>query len=485
MEPKSDCPAADREAMEMETLKEMLDVAVAESVFDLELARIAGDGESGQPSRERVSAAQLREVYLRERNRSTRLNVSTRVPEAAMKRLVDSTRRALGEFIHSETDTIGHAFPVDGSHHDRSTFRSDGLCDQESWSRVGEFTRVLVRAAAIMGVKTATRLLVDWKGGEPVQLHMCTVLSGFPLDASVSPHPDLRIVPLPLTTAELPRLPMRRDVAPMDYLGRSLLTLRMSAGPALFRPDPDAREGSARSKSVERLSPDLACKALSLQANGFVSASFFWHEYPDAAPFGVASTSTWGPSGDDRLKPMNSRSSSRDLRTGEVTITPAEDAQPLGLDEGDLVPIIEALRLSDRKLRIAVDRWCRSRRPEARLEDRYIDLRVALEALYLQDFDGGRSQEMGFRLALFGAWYLAEDFEERRSIRKTLHDAYSMASRAVHGSEVLKKSRGDRHGEALAKLARAQDLCRRGILKLLREGPPRNWGDLVLGSLTC
>ena len=111
---------------------------------------------------------------------------------------------------------------------------------------------------------------------------------------------------------------------------------------------------------------------------------------------------------------------------------------------------------------------------DAKLEDRYIDLRVALEAIYLQDFMNERSQEMRFRLALFGAWHLGEDFQERRSIRKALRAAYDMASTAVHEGELP--------NSVEPTLSTAQDLCRRGILKLLREGPPDNWGDLVLGA---
>ena len=47
--------------------------------------------------------------------------------------------------------------------------------------------------------------------------------------------------------------------------------------------------------------------------------------------------------------------------------------------------------------------------------DRYIDLRIALEALYLEDFPDERTtQEMRFRLALFGAWHLGDNFKERQ-----------------------------------------------------------------------
>ena len=135
---------------------------------------------------------------------------------------------------------------------------------------------------------------------------------------------------------------------------------------------------------------------------------------------------------------------------------------------------MKQLQRANKKLQIAVDRWRRSMAEDAQLEDRYIDLRIALEAIYLKDFGNERSQEMRFRLALCGAWHLGVDFEDRRSTRKALRDAYDTASRAVHEGEVPK--------DAARVLPTAQDLCRRGILRLLREGPPKDWGDLLLGG---
>ena len=111
-------------------------------------------------------------------------------------------------------------------------------------------------------------------------------------------------------------------------------------------------------------------------------------------------------------------------------------------------------------------------------EDSFIDLRIALEALYLKDFTNEYSQEMRFRLALFGAWHLGDDLEKRQTIRKTLRDAYDRASGVVHGRDL-------EFNESNRKLlADAQDLCRRGILRLIEEGipSPEEWGDLILGS---
>lgn len=101
---------------------------------------------------------------------------------------------------------------------------------------------------------------------------------------------------------------------------------------------------------------------------------------------------------------------------------------------------------------------------------------MALEALYLRDFANEYSQEMRFRLALFGAWFLGNDFQDRQRIRKTLRDAYDRASGAVHTGDV------DPTPENRTLLVEAQSLCRQGISKLLKQGFPADWGDLVLGA---
>ena len=81
---------------------------------------------------------------------------------------------------------------------------------------------------------------------------------------------------------------------------------------------------------------------------------------------------------------------------------------------------------------------------------------------------------MRFRLSLLGAWRLGADLEERREVRKNLLEAYDAASKAVQSGDL-------EYFENQKLLSTAQDLCRRGILKLLMEGPPGGWGDLVLG----
>ena len=125
--------------------------------------------------------------------------------------------------------------------------------------------------------------------------------------------------------------------------------------------------------------------------------------------------------------------------------------------------------------RIAATRLIKSKDSSQGLVDQFVDLRMALEALFLRDFTDEHSQEMRFRLSLVGAWFLGRDYEDRRRIRKVLRHAYDRASAAVHTGDIA--STDDNH----ALLQDAQSLCRDGIFKLLRDGPPDDWGNLVLG----
>ena len=85
-----------------------------------------------------------------------------------------------------------------------------------------------------------------------------------------------------------------------------------------------------------------------------------------------------------------------------------------------------------RSLNTAIHRWINSKRPESNLLDRFIELRIALEALYLREASG----EMRFRLATYGAWHLGGDPDERRGYHRTLRKTYSVASTAVHAGEI-------------------------------------------------
>ena len=458
----------------MEHVIEALKAIVEETRFNFEYREYSrfspADGSRRGTLRD-ANASRLREIFGQEvEGRNVRVSVRQHTPQELMSGLLEVLRDDLEPFIDPGTGRIGHAFPIQGGSAEQITAAEDGLFRYEYHSGLRDFARALVQAAAVMGVRSVTGAMADWCQGQPVEVRMATVLSGLLLSETVAPRGDIELMPLALSTAELPRLPMFQGDSASDYLGLTLARLTLGVCPAIFRPYTDRNGRTVRSRSAHGVNLELVRDALSLVTNRHVALSRVWLEYPGAWGFCLS-----GPSstvGTDRPKPRPWKKMTSGA--GRTVIKLHDDATPDSVDPHKVDSTMRALRGANRKLKIAVDRWRRSMAEDAELEDRYIDLRIALEAIYLKDFANERSQEMRFRLALCGAWHLGADFEERRSIRRALRDAYDTASKAVHEGELTKAAQPD--------LSTAQNLCRRGIVKLLREGPPDDWGELVLGA---
>ena len=460
----------------MEHLIKALNAILEETYFDFnyrEYAQYSPTDGSRRGTLQGVKANELREVFGREvEGRNAWVSIRQHAPAELMSGLVEVLRGELELFIDPKTGRIGHAFPIQGGSAVQTT-RADGrLFCFEYHSGLRDFARALVQAAAVMGEQSVTEAIAGWCQGQPVEIRMTTVVSGLHVSETVVPRGDIELVPLGLSTTELPRLPMFQGDKASDYLGLTLVRLAVRATPAVFRPNAEGKVGTVRSRSARGIDLELLRDALSLVADRHVALSRMWLEYPHAWGFCVSGpTSTIGTG---RPKPREWK----EMRSGAgpTVIKLHDDASTDSVDPREVDSIMDALPGANRKLKIAVDRWRRSMAEDADLEDRYIDLRIALEAIYLKDFINERSQEMRFRLALFGSWHLGADFEERRSIRRVLRDAYDTASKAVHEGELPKATKPT--------LLKAQHLCRRGLLKLLREGPPDDWGDLVLGAQT-
>ena len=398
-----------------------------------------------------AKADELRQVCVREvEERNVQVSVWQHAPEELMSNLLGILRPKLEPFIDPGTGRIGHAFPIETTSAVNRTRSEGGLFHIEYQSDLKDFASGLVQAAAVMGVQSATGAVAAWCRGQPVEVRMATVLTGLLLSKTVELQGGAELMPLGLSTAELPRLPMFQGDSAEDYLGLTLARLRLSTSPALFRPGNDENEKAVRSRSDRGINFQLVRDALSLSANRHVALSRMWLEYPGAWAFCIS-----GPKltiGIDRPKPRRRKVTWSG--GGPTVIELPDDATPDSVDLREVESTITSLQCASRKLRIAVDRWRRSMVEEAKLEDRFIDLRVALEAVYLKDFINEHSQEMRFRLALFGAWHLGADLQERRSIRKALRVAYDTASKAVHEGELPEAVRPT--------LSTAQDLCRAG-----------------------
>ncbi len=105
------------------------------------------------------------------------------------------------------------------------------------------------------------------------------------------------------------------------------------------------------------------------------------------------------------------------------------------------------------------------------LVDRYIDLGIASEVLFLH----GQQSELTFRLALHAARFTGTEALDRKRIFDDFKQLYKRRSKAVHTGRTDKLSKED-----LALTSRVVETIARGLRRAIQEGFPESWDDLVL-----
>ncbi len=116
------------------------------------------------------------------------------------------------------------------------------------------------------------------------------------------------------------------------------------------------------------------------------------------------------------------------------------------------------------RLNVTIDRWVRSYEDMV-LVDKFIDLGIALDSLYL---DGIRD-ELRFRLALHAAWHLGTNVAERERLMSDFRKVYDLKSSAVHSGSVEDTK------TARDVLSRAQEFCRWAIINIISHRRFPDW----------
>ena len=559
----------------MKELAQLLDSVLGQTTFSTS-------------SPENMTPAQLRAAYERngwhDEEKTSAREAEPDIPDELLSQLKNYLHSLLQEYIISgkrlygygqAIDFIGHAFPIDESGYAtmgippkwRKLIYSPDYFDMTYMSRVStmeNFTKGVTKGAAVLGSERVTQLLSDWLERKPVKYRISAILNGPPVKAPpLTPFDGVHIEPLPQSSDRLgATLPRRRGTSEnvvFDYLGRTLVSIDVEVRPALFRP----RELSPQTVQIEPIGGvDIAsvCQALSLEFDGYVDAGFYWYDYQELDAFSLSVDETTWTMGNARDRKWSTSVTERNDPFTNVTTLEFKSDQPLlDLSEIELIRTLSALKMlnASEKTRIAVSRWVKSKDPYAYLVDRFIDLRIVLECLYVQHKKKGIKND----IICYGPAHLADnaDPEQHKRIKEDLKNAYETACDAVHtgslreeyedkvrqtlrqidfsnwvdwekerdgwnawieenknrieawypyiDTDLLYDIHRGKHGnfEDFSRdkykeniigeyismeytrqpgsklLSTAQDLCRQGILKLLKEGPPADYEDLILG----
>ena len=389
--------------------------------------------------------------------------------------VADPLRDRLSGYIDAGTDRIGHSFHVLGDAARRFTYTADGAQEIHSSSSLSGLAKGLIRAAAVLGPDRVARLLDSWADGEPRHYKICVVLAGVHVDDTIELDRGLRVYRLPVSSDSLPiSMPDMQSDRVSRILGHTVLEIDAYTHPAFFVPaqDDEAHTPLHTRTALGEVSLETFFLALSLVCNRRVGLAWSWSDYGDASSFTTGVRSGLSGPGMPTETLSKSRTYEPSMGITELTsfVPPAPNLCEKGLRRAwELRSELQRRIDSDQRFQIAVTRWAQAASPGTLNPDRVIDLRIALEALYLNSSEG----ELGFRLSVTGARHLGSNLDDRKPIRKTLADFYRLASRVIHGAALA--------GSANASLVdKATTHCQDGILKIVEERHQPDWTDVLL-----
>ena len=469
----------------MQLLKDALETVMAETTFDLGKINESHGGTRityTQNPDEVVSPDELRALASNS-SRDDGQSMQVRrakliISDDAFSSWLATLHDMFEDYIDIETGNIGHAFPLGSSPYGYSALEPTGIMSQGHMFSMDDLAKELIHELAFMGIERMADMVSHWVEEQSVIYRTSAILNGLYLSEDLNPLPGIRIESLPRTTdGDFGSVHISRRNSIEDYLGRTVLSIESIASPAFFRPEGEGGRDIVKARFASDIGMDNVCQALALESNNSVEMAFQWNDYgEDSLFFGPMSRSFWSTNRGGMEAQGVGFAFEIDFRTGVKSISISEE-NIAHISEATLRDLISNIAKHKQKhTDVAISRWRKSIESFNGLADQFTDLRIALEALYLNHLDIKYRGEMRFRLALCGAWHLGADVEERKTIQKTFLAAYDMGSSAVHGG-TLDYSAGNR-----SLLAEGQRLCRLGILKMLEEGPPVDWSGLILGA---
>lgn len=408
--------------------------------------------------------------------------------DESITELADRLRRLMKDYVDSDTDVLGHAFPVLCPSTSSRPTSDGGLVGYEQQSKVRDFATGLVWHAAVLSPLRVANILSDAMDGKPLRFRTSSSLLGITVIQQLELKNGVGVTRLSESSDTLPiSLPLTRSMSAEDFLGRAVLSVDCSVCPALFRPESRGNENEPPRYqwALDKGSLATLCEALTLVCDSYVHSIISWSDFEELSSFPCEIYSD-RPATGAAIDNRQHTGWVRDPRTGVTTLSRGGVLDPVpvlsleNLKEACKIHgVLDGLKKSNPGFGIAVDRWTRSMRPGLEAKDGVIELRIALEALYLD----GKQGELGFRLSTIGAWHLGRDAKERTDIADKLRRFYGVASKVVHAavSKQKKKCQKKENQENLKLFNCVRAHCRRGILKVVQQDRLPAGDKLIMG----
>lgn len=346
------------------------------------------------------------------------------------------------------------------------------LMSEASSVSVEDFTRILVRATALLGIDQVAAILSDWFVDRPIGYRTNIIVRGIDVPSPLKLTDTVELSNVDYDTyGWFPQLPsdivrLFGDTERSSLIGTTRIVMNryLEDRIPLFKPESKEAVSSLAIDDFinESFKSEVVCQAFSLTANSSIVPVVQWHDYGNLMVFntGKLSLSTFPYRHPYEWYPLNP--------TVALSESEARNAW-------SLVSKLDIFNTVSLGLHQPIQRWVNSKRTNRPLEDRLIELRIAIESLFLDDNDN--SGELSYRLALRAALRLGSDRQQRLDYFDLIKKFYGRASRAVHGGLVKDRDKSE------DLLKKAQEMCRVEILNRLVEGEPPHWDDIIFGEL--
>jgi hypothetical protein len=164
----------------------------------------------------------------------------------------------------------------------------------EAVSSLEDFALGIIKGTAVLGTDRVIQLLSNWTQGEPVAYTTKVLLNALPVAKPLYLKEGIYLETLPLSSHKLSaNLPRIIGGLPVEgYLGRTVLSIKSSASPVLFRPQPTRSNQIVRADSVLEVDIFTAGSALSLESNSYVDVALVWNDYQELSAFSLSNVSS-------------------------------------------------------------------------------------------------------------------------------------------------------------------------------------------------
>lgn len=326
-------------------------------------------------------------------------------------------------------------------------------------------------------------------------------LKSITIENDIQVFDGIRLVPVPVSSKLQRCLGSLTEISVSELYWSTMLVIDYSISPIFQKPDPEVIERYSHNETRTTVFNDK----LPMENNGFrikakgekapeytsTANTVFHQKFCQALSLacnsGVKPVKSWRFVGEEQflnINPTNLHVSS--------TLNPAPFADHINVSI-DQINKAKCLYMKlvnpnsntpsniGKKLHIAINRWIQSKTNRSDV-DKIIDLGIALEALYLSE---GTKEQLTLQFRLRASWYLGKDKEHRRKLIDEFKAIYDLRSQAVHSGKIpktVKIRKGEDPTATSEFIAKAQDLCRDSILKILEDGEFPDWNDLILGE---